>query len=109
MKPAISGQQIENSVYNALMKALETLPKTGEKIAFDPAALEAALQPPAGIAPLNLRQTYQDIITTPPPTVDQQPPPTIAPAAQLPPPPVEKPKTSLLLPLLAVGAFLLSQ
>ncbi len=107
MKPAISGEQIENSVYNALMKALETLPKTGEKIAFDPAALEAALQPPAGIAPLNLRQTYQDIITTPPPTVDQLPSATL-PAAQL-PPPVEKPKTSLLLPLLVAGAFLLSQ
>ncbi len=108
MKPAISGQQIENSVYNALMKALETLPKTGEKIAFDPAALEAALQPPAGVAPLNLRQTYKEIITTPPDTVDQLPSATV-PAAQLPPPPVEKPKTSLLLPLVVAGAFLLTQ
>jgi len=98
MKPSISGQQIENSVYNALMKALETLPKTGEKIAFDPAALEAALQPPAGIAPLNLRQTYKEIVTTPPPVVEQ-----------LPPPPVEKQKTSLLLPLLVAGAVLLTQ
>ena len=108
MKPAISGQQIENSVYNALMKALETLPKTGEKVDFDPEALEAALKPPAGIAPINLRETYKEIITTPPPTVDQQPP-AVLPAAQLPPPPVEKPKTSLLLPLLVAGAFLLSQ
>ena len=108
MKPAISGEQIENSVYNALMKALETLPKTGEKVDFDPAALEAALQPPAGIAPLNLLQTYKEIVTTPPATVDQLPPVTIPPA-QLPPPPVEKPKPSLLLPLLVAGAFLLSQ
>ena len=107
MKPAISGEQIENSVYNALMKALETLPKTGEKVDFDPAALEAALQPPAGIAPLNLLQTYKEIVTTPPPTVDQLPPASM-PAAQL-PPPVEKPKPSLLLPLLVAGAFLLSQ
>jgi hypothetical protein len=108
MKPSISGQQIENSVYNALMKALETLPKTGEKIAFDPAALEAALQPPAGIAPLNLRQTYKEIVTTPPPVVEQLPPASM-PAAQLPPPPVEKQKTSLLLPLLVAGAVLLTQ
>ena len=108
MKPVISGQQIENSVYNALMKALETLPQTGKKTAFDPEALEAALKPPAGIAPINLRETYQELITTPPSSVEPLPP-AITPVSQLPPRPVEQPKTALLLPLLAVGALLLSQ
>ena len=46
-------------------------------------------------------------VITLPTVVDQLPPATIPPA-QLPPAPVEKPKTSLLLPLLVAGAFLLT-